>query len=293
MAESPFGASIAIYGAIPGAPPFGTSPAELPLYQVTVQPWPLPSAPQVLTDPFDINVTTFIGSTFSQATIPQNATGGYFTWQQMAATPAGSNLVQLDGLGGGPFPLAVLNSAAEGTYLISVTAMDPTTHKIYAEGTSPCTISGGVVIDLDQTPPNPSLQITGYQSGGVGPIITAVDCATFTVGDVIWGNYSVSDAHLGCFQLQAEPTTSPSSGFTVYDSAISTTNPIPGNGECYPSGSIPTGSVSGNWSYNTAGLPPCGYTIQLLTSDRTMVSCVSGGWKNDSKFQGFCLVAPE
>jgi hypothetical protein len=53
-----------------------------------------------------------------------------------------------------------------------------------------------------------------------------------------------------------------------------------------------TTTVTGQWTYNTAGLPPCGYTIQLFTGDRTIVDCVTN-WENNSNFVGFCLVAPK
>ena len=126
----------------------------------------------------------------------------------------------------------------------------------------------GVVIDLDQTPPVPDLQITGYKPGGVGPCISAVDCQTFTVGDVICGTYSVSDehsagspagrtdavAHLGLHRRRRRSQRRLLSG-------------DPGHGH----------SKSGEWTYNTAGLPPCGYTIELFTNDRTIVSVTDPG----------------
>ena len=93
---------------------------------------------------------------------------------------------------------------------------------------------------------------------------------------------SVSDAHIGGFSLQAEPTPSPTSGFTVDRAAV--------NGESYPAIPVTVTSKSGEWTYNTEGLPPCGYTIELFTNDRTIVSC-DGSWENNSKFVGFCLVA--
>jgi hypothetical protein len=142
----------------------------------------------------------------------------------------------------------------------------------------------GVVIDLDQLAPVPKLEITGYMPGGVGPCILAADCQTFTIGDVICGSYSVTDEHLGGFSLNAEPTPSPGSGFTIDGSAV--------NGLSYPNPALPLGGTkAGVWTYNTAGLPACGYTIQLFTNDRTIVDCVTD-WQNNSQFVGFCLVAP-
>ena len=142
------------------------------------------------------------------------------------------------------------------------------------------------MIDLDQLAPVPALEITGYKPGGVGPCISAVDCQTFTIGDVICGTYSVTDEHLGGFSLQGEPTPSPTSGFTI--------DGVSGiNGLSYPNPTLPLGGTkSGVWTYNTAGLPACGYTIELFTNDRTIVGCTSN-WEDNSKFVGFCLVAPK
>jgi hypothetical protein len=291
--DNPFGASIAIYGIIPGQPLFVDPPAGLPVYQVTVQQYdtvsklPIPGTLQILTDPFPINILKQVGGGLPTSTSQnQVASGGYFTWQQMTPSAAGWNSVSLQGLGGGQGPLAVWNSVVEGTYLISVTAWDAAKTTSYPAGSFICTSDGStrqnVVIDLDQKPPVPDLKITGYKPGGVGPCIAAVNCQTFTVGDVICGTYSISDAHIGGFSLQAEPTPSPTSGFTVDGS--------PGNGESYPSIPVTLTTKAGAWTYDTTGLPPCGYTIQLFTGDRTIVDCYIN-WEDNSRFVGFCLVA--
>jgi hypothetical protein len=284
--DAPFGASVSIFGNIPGAPLFGST--ALPKYQITVQQVGAPPAPQIVTDPFGITITTSIGG--GPATVAnqtQNAPGGFFTYQQTIPNPsAGWNIVSPQGL------LGVWNTTGKtGKWLISVTAWDSTLTTEYPAGSETCpdaTTRQGVIIDLDQAPPVtvPPLTITGYMPGGVGPCIPAVDCATFTVGDVICGSYSVYDEHLGGFSLQAEPTTSPTSNFSL-DGA-------PGvNGLSYPNAALPlSGTKSGVWTYNTAGLPPCGYTIQLFTNDRTIVDCVAD-WQNNSNFVGFCLVAPK
>ena len=287
--DQPFGASIAIYGVMPGQPLFVDPPAGLPVYQVTVEKFNTATmtwgAPQILTDPFPISILKQVGGGFpTAASQTQFATGGFYTWQQMTPSAAGWNSVSLEGVGGGQGPLTVWNSVGEGLYRISVTAWNAAKTVSFAAGAFICdgTTFQSVVIDLDQTPPVPDLQITGYKPGGVGPCISAVDCQTFTVGDVICGTYSVSDAHIGGFSLQAEPTPSPTSGFTVDGAAV--------NGESYPAIPVTVTSKSGEWTYDTKGLPPCGYTIELFTNDRTIVSC-DGSWENNSKFVGFCLVA--
>lgn len=285
--DHPFGGEISIYGHIPGAPLFSWPLPPLPKYQITVQQIDtstntLLGSPQIVTDPFNVNVTRVIGggggTTF---TAHQNATGGYFTSLETTANAAGSQFLALPLLG-------VWNSAGKtGTWMISVTAWDATLTTMYPAGSVVCVADGttrqGVVIDLDQLAPVPTLAITGYMPGGKGPCIPAADCQTFKVGDVICGTYSVTDEHLGGFSLQAEPTPSPTSGFTI-DGAS-------GNGLSYPNPALPlSGTKAGHWTYNTAGLPPCGYTIELFTNDRTIVDC-GFNWENNSKFVGFCLVA--
>jgi hypothetical protein len=293
--DHPFGASVSIFGYIPGTPLFSWPLPPLPKYQITVQQIDtatnaLLGSPQIVTDPFGINVTQSIGGgTPTNFNLTQNATGGYFTYQDTNPSSAGWQIISPQGL------LGVWNSGSNtGTWLISVTAYDATLTTSFPAGAVTCTLDGttrqGVVIDLDQLAPVAKpFQITGYIPGGVGPISTAVDCQTFTVGDIIVGTYFVSDAHLGGFSLQAEPTPSPTSGFTVDDLAG---NPIAANGLSYPTIPVTTTTLSGNWTYNTAGLPPCGYTIQLFTNDRTIVDCLDTGWQDNSSFVGFCLVAP-
>jgi hypothetical protein len=297
--DNPFGASIAIYGVMPGQPLFVDPPANLPVYQVTVKPvGSPPGSEQILTDPFPISILKQVGGGFPTNTShTQFAPGGFYTWQQMTPSPSGWNSVSLEGLGGGQGPLTVWNSVGEGTYVISVHAWDAAkTAPGFVAGTFICTSDGStrqsVVIDLDQTAPVTDLQITGYKPGGVGPCINAVNCETFTVGDVICGTYSVSDEHIGGFSLQAEPTPSPTSGFTIDGSTPESGPPtFTGiNGESYPTIPVTQTSKSGVWTYDTKGLPPCGYTIELFANDRTIVNC-DGSWQNNSKFVGFCLVA--
>jgi hypothetical protein len=140
------------------------------------------------------------------------------------------------------------------------------------------------VIDLDQLAPVTSLEITGYiPAGNPGPCQPAINCQTFTVGDTICGTYSVSDEHLGSFSLSEEPFPNPAA-FTIDGSPIS--------GLSYPNPALPlSGTKSGVWTFNTSGLPACGYTIQLFSGDRTIVDCITN-WENNGAFIGFCLKAP-
>jgi hypothetical protein len=286
--DRPFGDAISIFGIIPGAPLFTWPLPAQPKYQVTVQQliggFPV-GAPQILTDPFNVTVYRQIGGgPITSFNLTENAVGGYFTYQDLTANP-GQGWQSISPLG----LLAVWSSAPNtGTWQITVTAWDATLTTMYVAGTTVCTLDGtsrqGVVIDLDQAAPVTDLKITGYMPGGVGTCQPAADCQTFTVGDVICGTYGVSDEHLGGFSLEAEPTPSPTANFTI--------DGVAGNGLSYPNPALPlAGTKTGNWTYDTAGLPACGYTIQMFSNDRTIVDCVTD-WQNNSKFVGFCLVLP-
>jgi hypothetical protein len=109
-----------------------------------------------------------------------------------------------------------------------------------------------------------------------------LNCGTFKVGDLLHGSYSVSDEHFNSLALTGEPTPDGAgSRFTIDGLAT--------NSRSFPS--IPTTGQSGVWTFDTSSLEPCGYTIQLSTSDRTIQSC-GGGWQNNGEFVGFCLVNP-
>lgn len=280
--ERPFGGTVSIFGHIPGAPNVNTPVANRPRYKITVQPFPV-GAPQSLNDSFPLTVDEQIGGGLPTSTnIMQIADGAnYYTYQEAPPVPGvGWRTVSPSRL------LAPWNSSGKtGLWQISIEAKDPVTNVVYAAGTALCTLDGttrqSVVIDLDQAAPVTSLAITGFKPGGVGACQPAVNCGTFQVGDVICGSYSVSDEHFGSFSLTAEPTANPAAGFTV-DGLPAT------NGRSYPA--VPTTGQSGTWTYDTTGLPPCGYTIQLSSGDRTIVSCVTN-WENNGAFVGFCLVA--
>jgi len=279
--ERPFGASVAIYGHIPGAPNVNTPVANRPRYKITVHKVVPLGGPQAVNDSFPLTLDEQIGAAIPTSTgITQSPDGAdFYTYQEAPPVPGvGWRTVTPSRL------LAYWNTAGKtGLWEISIEVKDPVTNTPYAAGGTFCVLDGStrqsVTIDLDQTAPLTSLAITGVKPGGVGPCVPAVNCATFKVGDVICGTYSVSDEHMSGFSLTAEPTAAPSAGFTV--DGLNT------NGRSYPA--IPTTGQVGTWTYNTAGLPPCGYTIQLSSSDRTIVSC-GGGWQNNSAFVGFCLV---
>jgi hypothetical protein len=102
----------------------------------------------------------------------------------------------------------------------------------------------------------------------------------FQVGDVIYGKYTATDEHFNYLTLTVQPA-GPASGAT----------PNPMGPTTYPA--IPTtGVVNHDWSIDTSGMDPCGYTIRLGVRARTIVnSGFIGRYGED--FVGFCLEAPE
>lgn len=274
--EHPFGGSVSIFGFIPGAPNVATAPANRPKYRCSVRPsgtitW------QHLNDPFGVTVEEQTGGGIPTFTSATQSVGVDDFYTYLDAPPvAGVGWRQV-------FPshlLAVWNTSGKtGLWDIMVEALDPVSNTPYVAGMITCVADGtsrqNVTIELDNAAPLTSLAITGFSRGG-GPVQPAVDCATFQVGDVISGTYSVADEHFGSFTLDVQPAAH-THGATV--------NP---HTRSYPT--VPNAGESGTWTLDTKGMDPCGYTVQLLSSDRTFASCGSP-WENNSAFVGFCLVA--
>jgi hypothetical protein len=57
------------------------------------------------------------------------------------------------------------------------------------------------------------------------------------------------------------------------------------------SGTVNTAITGDTWSLDTAGMVDCGYVVELVVRDRTIVASQSQGWRN-SDSAGFCLEAP-
>lgn len=102
----------------------------------------------------------------------------------------------------------------------------------------------------------------------------AANCGTYRVGDILYGEYQVSDEHFGSLSLTVEPA-SAANGATVSPSSRS-----------FPT--VDTNGETGEWSLNTKGMDACGFVVRLTASDRTIVGCSSGHPNTTSV--GFCLV---
>lgn len=285
--DRPFGDQVSIFGIIPGAPSVNTPEAQRPKYRISVRQLPGGSW-QALNDSFGITIHEQIlpnPPTATGATQTADASN-FFTYQVAPNVPGlGWRDVVPSGL------LARWNTTGKtGRWQMMIEVVDPVGNTHYPAGGTFCVKDGTtrttVTIDLDNAAPVTSLQITGYSRNG-GPVQPAQDCASFQVEDVIYGTYSVFDEHFGSFNLVVEPSVH------AHGAAVAKVNPFPPPNTLPLPRSYPTVAntgESGGWTLNTAGMDPCGYTIQLQSNDRTIVDCVTT-WRNDSAFVGFCLIA--
>ena len=118
------------------------------------------------------------------------------------------------------------------------------------------------LIQLDNTAPQATVDLDNN-----------LDCSQFNVGAVLNGHFVAYDLNFGSFSMGTEPFSgpiSPSSGNTP-------TAPLPSNGN--------------SWTLNTSSMKPCGYTIQLGVSDRSIVNSSPGSHNYTPAFAGFCLLA--
>jgi hypothetical protein len=104
----------------------------------------------------------------------------------------------------------------------------------------------------------------------------ALDCGTYHVGNLLRGPYSITDEHFGSLGALFGAGRA---------SQRRSRDPFAPHG-------VPGGTNRGHVGHldprhHRHG--PCGYTIQLLSGDRTIVSCVTN-WENNTAFIGFSLV---
>lgn len=269
--QNPFGRTIRIFGDIPGAPDVTVPSSQRPKYRVQVR--PQGGAWQTLTNAFAITINENLGSgTISTSAVQEVDAENYYTWQRTAPSPSGWRNITPQGL------LAEWNSLPEtGRWEIRVEAKDAlgntftgATTTCFADGTA----RSSIVVRLDQKAPEVTLKITAYSSDGGATRKPAANCGTYRVGDILYGEYSVSDEHFSSLSLTVEPA-SAANGATVSPSSRS-----------FPT--VDTSGETGEWSLNTKGMDACGFVVRLTASDRAIVSC-SGGHSNTTSV-GFCLV---
>lgn len=286
--DRPFGGNLWITGEFPVGP-------AIPVpnrfrYRVRVRPLPGGSW-QTLDNQFDIWITegSGIGPT-STSEITQQAVGGWYTYQEFGS-PISGNWRRVTGPNRA---LARWKTAGEtGRWEIELVGKDtwPSPDVEYPAGVQVCpdgTFRQNVIVKLDNEEPQPTLSITGYERDGtLHTYVEGVDCDSFKVGDIIHGDYEVTDEHFGNLWLRLFPT-SPANGVKVN----------PAHRTYYAPHFVPTTGEAGTWTVNTGAhvdvngnnvgpMDPCGYVVLLETRDRTIAGCGRGWWNRVSV--GFCL----
>ena len=111
-------------------------------------------------------------------------------------------------------------------------------------------------------------------SSPVCTITSDKSCDQVTVGTPITGEYSVSDPYLGGYGFGLAPNLTNNSVAYVQNASSTDTN------------------VAGTWELDTGSpkMEPCGYSITLSASDRTIINSVPGSGNLSSKSTGVCLL---
>jgi len=135
----------------------------------------------------------------------------------------------------------------------------------------------------------------GYAAGGGAPLLafyptSAVECGNIPQDATLTGAFSVADDFFGWLSIYLTPidlNNMPVNlpAVTLVDAS---NNPLP-NPVVYDGTN--TSGVSGSFSFSTAGMPQCGYTVQAVANDRALVSTSCNNHQSSLAF-GFCLVAP-
>ena len=294
--DSPFGGSVLIEGdftvksdsyfdpvtgdILPGQHP--------PAYQVFVHKVGDPAAPTQLTNSFNIAVFPVNPPPLVPAvTVTQSIQpiGGdqYYLYREgviQAVNPRMLAVWEASGLAEGQYDIEVKGFVWNGVTYVPM-ATPSQTKRVYIYNGYPHT-----EIDINGDPftinrPQVSLRITSvtHLDGTSDP---AEDCGDVTVGDVLHGNYQVTDHFFSSLGLGLVEITV--GGIPQPLNAV-----VPSGPTAYPAAG--TGGTGGTWTLNTAGMTPCGYTIVLSAWDRALVGGSCLGHYNQIGV-GFCLREP-
>lgn len=252
--QAPFGGLVILTGHIGNSTDL--SAGALPLrYRVVVNGG---SGDEYVTNSFNVGRSQLLDGVWSFLPDVTQAVDadGYYTYREDLVSAPGNAQIFVVGNILGRWQTA----GRTGTWTIRIEVKDA------ANVTYPSNI---VTVRLDNEAPKiPTFVIT---SGGG-------NCGDFTVGDIIEGNYAVTDEHLSSIGFSLLP---------ALGGAFSTTPPLPRE---WPI--ISTFGDSGVWRLDTTGLPRCGYVVRLSTNDRTIVNSGAVNWTSTADI-GLCLREPE
>ena len=150
--------------------------------------------------------------------------------------------------------LAHWNSSGNDRWIVTLSAYDPGGTKVSEDSQ---------LIQLDNTGPTVDIDITS----GTG------NCGKFPNGSTITGTFVARDLHMLDWTIRVMPP-------GIND---------PGEAVTSPSDGTVNTSVSGDaWTLDTTGMVACGYVVEVVARDRTIVGSQSQGWHSPWSV-GFCL----
>jgi hypothetical protein len=150
--------------------------------------------------------------------------------------------------------LAHWNSSGDERWIVTLTAYDSAGTVVSVDSQ---------LIQLDNTAPTVDIDITS----GTG------NCGKFPNGSTITGTFVARDLHMLNWSIGVKPP-------GIND---------PGEAVTVPSaGTVNTGVAGDAWSLDTTGMVACGYVVEIVARDRTIVASQSQGWPKVWSV-GFCL----
>lgn len=256
-------------------------PGQHPLrYQVFWHKDGSAAAPTQLVNSFAVKVfpeDATLPVTKTQAVTPMGAESAYTYLESagQAVNPRTLAVWPATGLDDGLYTLEVKGFAWDGTAYVQINSI---TQKVYLYNGYPhleaVAQPDGTVAMVEHHRPELTLTMTGGE------------CADLTTGTVITGTYTVRDEFFNSLVVRMVPV---SIGGATHQNPVVITNP--GTVVPHPGVNPTVQTVSGTWTLDTAGLPACGYTVELVAWDRALVSNSCTGHHNRLAV-GFCLREP-
>ncbi|MFL6660178.1 MAG: hypothetical protein ACJ8GW_18985 [Massilia sp.] len=254
--QSPFGGEIILTGHLANATDISASGAPLK-YRVILNDG---SGDQVLGNPFTIARTQLLDGVWSilPSIVQSTDSAGFYTYREDLTGATGNAEIFVSGN-----VLARWQTAGKsGTWTIRIEAKDAADTMYFGNTVTVRVDNEGPQFPLD------SFKITS----GSGT------CGDFVIGDIIEGNYQVTDDHFSSLSLAVQPPLG-----AVFLA------PVP-DPRTYPS--VPTTGETGVWRLDTSAMSKCGYTVRLVAADRTIVNSGFVGFSNEISV-GLCLTEAE
>jgi hypothetical protein len=298
IVEGDFQPRIDVFDHVTGSVLLGAKPI---IYQVWVERTDVASAPFQLTNPFGIALwppsAPFPPVIFTQSVqpAPGPVTGGvpgaaYYQYMEsdlQAVSPRTLAAFEAGGLTEGDYRVQVMGwiwDIPSSSYVPILPSQNKTIHVYNGYPHTELFATGSGVVAVTEYRPQVAMSLTSI-----------VDCGNASVGDVIEGTYSVNDNFFGSLTVALVPITV---GGIVQPENVPVLLNWTGASSCGPGAAVNqilydgtnTAGASGMFRLHTAGMTPCGYTLQITAHDRALVdSHCYNHWNQIGV--GFCLIA--